>query len=322
MKINKLSDNLTPLDEGIIFGIDTENDTASDIVVEVINTSTDEVVAVIQLHNIISANLDIAPYITRLSRYAPATTRHSAFAEAPTASYKIRIDDTESDEIVVSVNCNKIGSDPAIVTTLPHSRRIARGENDEVMFSSEPKKNISAEFVADTGETLHLEYMPTSEISLLAISIEDFDSNIASLDITLYCEDEEFGKLHYTVAPPLNNATRLAWLSECGTIEQYTFPISHKVRYTTEKQSVLTSDGICSAHHKTKQTTSLCSRFESRAVIEALAKIIYAPKVWAKRENGYELVEVATTNIEHDLFGQPAFIHLDICLWQKGVALW
>ena len=191
-----------------------------------------------------------------------------------------------------------------------------------MVFASEPKKSISAEIITNTGETLHLEYLPTTEISLLAISIDDFDSDIASLDITLYCEKEEFGKLHYTVVPPLKNATRLAWLSECGTIEQYTFPISHKVKYATEKQSVLTNDGICSAHHKTKQTTSLCSRFESRAVIEALAKIICAPKVWAKHEKGYELVEVATTNIEHDLFGQPDFIHLDICLWQKGVALW
>lgn len=322
MKINKLSDNLTPLDEGIFFGIDTESDTTSEIVVEIIEATTGEVVAVQQLHNALAVKINIAPYIARLSEYAPTQTQQASFAAPPMAAYKIRIDEVESEEIIVSINRYKIGSTPALITDFPHSRRIARGENDEVMFASEPGKTIKAELVADTGETLSLEYLPTTEISTLIISLDDFDSEIGSLDATLYCEEEDFASLHYTVVPPLKNATRLAWLSECGTIEHYTFPASHKVKHSTKKQSVMTSSGICSAHHQTKLTISLCSRLEPRATIEALTKIISSPKVWVKQKGRYELVEVATTEIEYNLFGEPAFLHLDICLWQKEVAIW
>ena len=322
MKINKLSDNLTPLDEGIFFGIETESDTPSEVVVEIIEATTGKVVAVQQLHNALSAKINIAPYIARLSEYRPNQTQQTTFTEVPTAGYKIRIDDIESEEIVVSVNRHKISTMPTLITSFPHSRRIARGERDEVMFAAEQGKRIGAELVADTGEMLYVEYQPTSDISALVISLEDFDSELNTLDVTLYCEEEPFSKLHYTVVPPLKNATRLAWLSECGTIEHYTFPVSHKVKHSTEKQSVMTSSGICSTHHRTKLTISLCSRLEPRATVEALAEIISSPKVWMKRKGHYELVEVATTEMEYSLFGEPNFLHLDICLWQKEVALW
>lgn len=319
MRINKLSDNLTPLDEGVIFGINTESDSAEEIMVEVIDAVADEVVAEVRLHNAISTTINIAPYIARLSGYAPATTRYTSFAEAPVARYKIRIDEVESEEVVVSINNHKIGSTPALVSDFPTSRRLAKGENDEVLFVAEAGKIVVAELTANTGETLHLEYLPTTELSTLIISLEDFDSDIETLDVALYSEDEVFARLHYTVVPATKSATRLAWLSECGAIEQYTFPVSHQVKHSTEKQSVMTSRGVCSAHHKTKFTISLCSRFEPRATLKALAQIISSPKVWMLHKGGYELVEVATTNIEYNLFGEPSFLHLDICLWQKEV---
>ena len=101
------------------------------------------------------------------------------------------------------------------------------------------------------------------------------------------------------------------------------FNYSRTVQTTNQvDKSVMTSSGICSAHNQTKLTISLCSRLEPRAIVEALAEIISSPKVWIKRNGEYKLVEVATTEMEYSLFGEPNFLHLDICLWQKGVTLW
>ena len=209
MRINKLSDNLTPLDEGIIFGINTESDTPAEIVVEVIDADTEEVVAELRLYNTTSTTLNIAPYIARFSNYSPAHSHHTTFDEAPIARYKIRIDDVESEEVVVSVNNYEIGSAPALITNFPDLRRLAKGENDEVLFASEPGKSVVAKLTANTGETLHLEYLPTVGISRVIISLEDFDTDIDSLDVALYAENEVFAHLHYTVVPPLKTSTRL-----------------------------------------------------------------------------------------------------------------
>lgn len=322
MKIYKLSANLTPLDEGVLFGIETENDTPSELVVEIIDAATEETVATQQLHNTLTATINIAPYIAPLSDYEPIATNQCHFAEAPTARYKIRIDEIESEEVVVSVNRCKIDTMPTLITSLPRNRRIARGENDTILFASEQGKSISANIVANTGEMLYLECQPSSELTLLTLSLEAFDTTPTSLELTLCCDETTFATLHYTVVPPLKNATRLAWLSKRGTIERYTFPSPHKVEHATVKRSVMTGRGVCSSQQQTKRTLSLCSRFEPRATVEALAEIVASPKVWLEHNGTHQLVEVATTSVEYDLFGEPSFILLDIALWQKGVALW
>ena len=74
MKITKISNDFTPLSEGIFFGVNSESREPSDLVVEVVDVATDEVVAVQQLRGVIEAHVNIAPY---LNRFAERTDRKS-----------------------------------------------------------------------------------------------------------------------------------------------------------------------------------------------------------------------------------------------------
>ena len=322
MKINKLSDNFTPLHEGIFFGIDTEEESATDLVVEILERSTGEVVATQMLRKVVSAKVNIAPYVNRFAEYRPTSHHQTAFSEAPAAAYKIRIGDTESEEVIVSINRTKIGTAPALVTSLPQARRIARGENEEVIILSNKGDLICVEMEADNGEILYFEQIATSEASILSISPDEFDEEVKAFDVTLYCEGITLNTLRYTIALPTQNATRLAWISESGAIERYTFPQLSKATLSTRKQSFMTSEGLCTAHCRTKQTISLSSRFEACATIEALAQIASSPKVWMEQDNHFNLVEVTTSEISYNLFGEPSHINFNLCLWQKEVAVW
>lgn len=321
MKINKLSDNFTPLHEGIFFGIDTEEESATDLVVEILERSTGEVVATQMLRGVVSAKVNIAPYVNRFAEYRPTSRHQTTFCEAPTTAYKIRIGDTESEEVIVSINRTKIGTAPALVTSLPQTRRIARGESEEVVILSNKGDLICAEIEADNGEILYFEQIATSEASIFAISLDELDKEVKAFDVTLYCEGKTIDTLRYTVALPAQNATRLAWISESGAIERYTFPQLSKTTISTKKQSIMTSEGICTAHCRTKQTISLSSRFEASATIEALAQIASSPKVWMEHNGHYDLVEVTTSDISYNLFGEPSHISFNLCLWQKEVTL-
>ncbi len=321
MKITKFSGNFTPLNEGVFFGIDTEEEIPTDIAVEIIDVAKGEVVATQLLRNTVSATINIAPYIARMEEYAPTKHHQTTIMQAPTASYKIRVEDIESKEVVLSVNRCKVGSAPTIVTSLPNSRRIAHNENDELLIVAGKGKRIYVEMVADTGETLHLEELSSSEAIRLIISTEDFGTNIRSFDVALYCEGEKFGSLHYTVAPTTKVATRLAWISDCGTIEQYTFPLSHTAKRSADKQIVATEGGVVATRCQAKQVISLSSRYEPRATIEAIAQITSATKVWVKQGEKWDLVEVVTPHLEYNLFGEPSHLSLDVCLWQKEVML-
>ena len=128
--------------------------------------------------------------------------------------------------------------------------------------------------------------------------------------------------MRYSVKPQRKGATRMAWISDSGAIEYYTFPLSHKTSHSVEKQAVLTHEGFCSVRGRSRETNSLSSRFEPSATIAALAQITSAPKVWLERNGAYELVEVETYELEYNLFGEPSQVILNVCRWQKEVALW
>ena len=321
MKINKLSDNFTPLSEGIYFGIETEEETPTDLIVEILELSTGEVVATQLLRNVLSATVNIAPYMEHFVQRAPSSHRQTAFSEAPTAGYKIRIDGIESEEIIVSINRCKIDTTPSLITSFPKRRRIACGESDEVVIISGKGNKIYAEIESESGEMLNYEYLPTSEASILTISPDDFEREAKAFDMVIYCAGKVLGTLCYVVTQPLKSAVRLAWISESGAIERYTFPTSYKSTLSTEKRSIMTNEGLCTAHCRAKQIISLCSRFESCTTIEALAQIATSPRVWIEHNGHYQPIEVTSPEINYNIFGEPSHIHFNICLWQKEVAL-
>lgn len=322
MKITKLSNNFTPLRKGIFFNIDTEGSEPQNILVEIIDSTTSEVIATQQLREITSARVNIAPYLAQFEDNRPMQSFCIAFSEAPSAHYKVRVDSVESEVVTVSVNNIEVGYVPAIISTMPNSRRISHGECDEVLIISEVGRKIYAEITADTGEQLCIEHLATSGANILAISTEDFGADIHTLEVVLYCEDEVFGSLHYLVYPPIKTATRLAWLSDNGSIERYSFPVTHKVKSEIEKRTIITTEGVQATQCRTTQRLSLASRFEPSDTITAIAQIASSTRVWRERGSGLERVEVTTHSVEQNLFDKPDCLCVDICTLNEEERVW
>lgn len=321
MRITKLSENFSPIHEGIFFDIDTESSTPENLTVEIIDTRSREVIATQLLREVTSAKVNIAPYMARLNEYAPTSHKQTTFTAAPSQGYRIRINNIESEEICVSVNHKKIAATPSFISSQPLSRRISYGKSDELLIFAPTGGRLSVEITANNGESIHVEHLATSDVTTLAISTGDFGSDIRSLEATLYCNGVAFGTLCYIVSRPLKTATHLAWISESGAIEQYTFPSSHKSKKSVSRQLLSTSNGVISTRCNTKESITVCSRFEPRATIESLAQIVSAPKVWMERESGFELVEVVSPTIDYNIFNEPDCIHFELCSERKEVSL-
>ena len=322
MKITKLSNNFTPLRKGIFFNIDTEESAPKNIIVEIIDLISSEVIATQQLREVTSAEVNIAPYLARLEDNRPMQSFCTAFSEAPYARYKIRVDNTESEAVTVSINNIEIGDMPTIISTMPNSRRISYGEGDEVLIISGKKSTICAKITSDTGECINLEHHTTIGANVLTVSTENFDTEIRSLEVVLSCDNKVFGTLHYRVSPPIKTATRLAWLSDKGSIERYSFPITHKVKNEVEKRTIITTEGVQSVHCRTKQKLSLASRFEPSDTISALAQIASSTKVWIERGRELERAEVTTLSVEQNLFNKPDCLCIDICTLNEEERIW
>ena len=304
MKLTKISKDFTPLDVGIIFGIDTESDTPNNLQVEIVESLSGEVVATQQLRQVCQAELNIAPYIERFAERTPSQRPYTTFTDAPTATHHIRIGDATSHSTTTSVNRVQVAT-PALVSAMPHLRTIPQGGHDEVMILADEGALISANITTDKGEELSLDYTSPTGAVLLTLATADFALECRTIEVALSCDGSQIGQLRYNIAPNRKSAVRLAWISEQGTIERYTFP------------------ALTSATHKADEhTVTLQSHYEPRATIDALAQIVAAPKVWIERNSSYREVEVATSTIDYNLFGEPDSIAIALSVKRGEEVLW
>lgn len=304
MKLIQISENFTPLDDGVLFSVNAESEAPADIRLDIVDSVSGMVVATQQLREVRRAKVNIAPYIERFAERTPSHYPYTSFSEAPTAIHHIRVDEICSYSVITSVNRVQVTT-PTLLTAMPRQRCIAYGESDEVMIFAEEGALISATVTTDWGEELSLDYTSTSGAAIFTLASADFDTECRKIDVTIACNGTPLGSLRYNLAPRHKCALRLAWISERGTIERYTFPTPVSV---TRKGD--------------ERTVTIQSHYEPRAVVEALAQIVASPKVWVERNGSFCEVKVATSTLEYTLFGEPDSIALTLLAEGGEEALW
>lgn len=316
MILKTISPDFTPRNHALRFGIDSESDTAEDVVVEVVDVESDSTIARQRLRQVTTAEVNIAPYTRAFVLHKPSQESHTSFKEAPSALYAIRSEDCQSEPLRISVN-RRVKNPPTLVTSMPLNRNIAYGERDELFLLVNPDDHLRAYIEGDSGEELTLDYTTATGATILSISTEDFASNIGTLDVEIVCNGEWLTTLHYQVARSSRNSVRLAWISGEGSIERYTFPTILKSRRKSEKRTILMGDEQRVVASTTEQSRELNSRYEPRRTIEALIEIISSTKVWIECNDNLQEVEVLTSVTDHNLLGEPDSVRLTIRQWRR-----
>lgn len=319
MKLIKKSQNFTPLHQGLLFGIDTEAALPSDLMVEIVDTSSSEVIATQQLRGVVSAEVNVVPYLKRFTEYQP-TLSTTGFEDAPTRACAIRVGENMSEKLLVSINKSS-QSMPAIVTTMPDTRRISPGESDELLLFVEAGDNLVANIETDTGETLTIDYTTVSGAVVFAIFADDFDSDSSTIAVEILRNGEHLTSLLYTLHALYKGGCRLAWISDEGAIERYTFPIVAKRTKKSDKLYIGSGEHRRMVRSSSETEISLLSRYEPSAVIEPLTRIISSERVWIEHLGRCREVTVVTSAIDSNLFGEPDRIELVISEWSRGEAM-
>lgn len=310
MKLRKISPNFTPLHQGLFFGIESETEEPTDIVVEIIDVTSGEVIAVQQLRSVISAEINIAPYLEQFAEYTPSrgSTR---FEDAPIRACAIRVGEEQSETLLVSIN-KSLYSEPAVITTMPQHRHIELDETDELLLLIEADDRLVATIETDIGDNLTIAYTTATGAVILAISANDFDSDLHSLDVKIWRNGDHLASLHYTKRTRHKRECRLAWISMEGSIERYTFPIVAKRELKSDKLHIGSGNDRRVVRSSLESRLSLISRYEPYATIEAISQVIASPRVWIEQtESSHEAI-ILTSSVDYDLFGKPTCIALEI----------
>ncbi len=316
MKVTKITNDFAPRNRAICFGIETELDEPCNVEVEVVNVEANTTLARQIIREVTSATVNIAPYTKPFAEYTPSLHHETSFEEAPTASYTIRVDDIDAEPIRLTVNCEE-QSLPSLVSTMPTKRTIAYGERDELLLLANAGDTFATIIKTDTGEELSLDYTTQTGAAILSLSTEDFGSDVRTLEVTILCNDSHLNVLHYNVVASRKGAIRLAWISSKGSIERYTFPAVTKSQRKSEKESHTTLAGRRVTSSNTESSLTLVSRYEPRSTIKALADIISTTKVWIEGEDVCHEVEVRSSTVDTNLFGEPDSTVIELTEWRR-----
>ncbi len=280
-----------------------ESSESADLDFYINNVAEDYTIGVKKFYSTTYAMMNIAS-IVRPAVYPTPKLREQGFIdtdEIGLARVTVRCGDTTTAERQFTLSRQRENS-VGLVSALPSQRFISVGEVDVVRFVVDPTARLYVDVtytIADDNLDARKPYIDSeravesftrSEVThstdpdgcyvvdfqFVAHLINDDWSQSDSYNLQM-CEsvsvvarqsDVEIGRVEYSVIPKPDGAMRLAWLSDRGTIEHYTFP-------------VVKSYSVDSSFQKSYTLTSAYESFEVRC---ALAQIAGAKRLWVATE--------------------------------------
>ena len=240
--------------------------------------------------------IDIAPMLRHLARYGPERGP-TGFCEASDRTLTLQVEAADQEMTIISERRTFLFAmrpveAPALITSLPTRRRIAPDGYDELtLFDPEPQRIT---VIAHQRGILVPRSYESEEggLQLFRLSAADFEGADSLEVITSHC-----GTLYYTLTPRTYAPLRLAWRTDQGSIEHYTFFSSEQQKIITTKQQIYTADGYRTTRSTTERQLLLHAHPESAAVGEALGELLSAEAVWLATREGYRPVDVVTREL-------------------------
>ena len=301
MKIEYSPNDYTPVEEGLCFGFSTESEEPTDVEVEVVNADTEEVVAVKLLRQVVSGEVNIAPYVERFSERAPQL-----------------VGEVESESVAVSpIRCGF--SAPALLTTMPPRRKIFCDGCDELLFAVQDNTDVEVIITPNVGAVKSLSYKAASGVVRLLLTPSEFGQDAKRIYVQIKLNAQELCCVEYEVLQRRGRSLCVAWESECGSVERYIFPMTYALRNEVTKQRVGDGNNLNAVAITRSKIVRAMSNYEPRNVVAALSEIIASPKVWFEYDGRWHKVDVVTSEECYNLFGEPDFVELDLRVESRRV---
>lgn len=304
--INSQPRDLTPINEGVIFEV--ESDEVADFTIDIVDAITEKVVGTKVIKGVQYAKVDIAPYIENMVSVAPSWAENCQLKDIDAASYYISVA-TEDDSAVsepIMVSCNR---DAVVINDIyseqAAERTIGYGECDDICFVSLPNATIVAKVTSSTGQQRSIELHSKTGISQLHISTAEFSRGAEWLKIELFVDDNLEQSMRYTIVPRYGGAVRVVWLSEGGMPERFTLPATLSKSRVVERKSLFTNK-IMGEMVSCKSVNRIVLRSQLLTESEAdfLSTILCSPRVWLELADGVVEAKPLETEMVTSSFGR------------------
>ena len=206
----------------------------------------------------------------------------------------------------------------ALLTTLPTERLLAPDESDELLFLSGTPQPLHVVVTGRDGSvTADTHIVPGSGLFRFTLRGADF----ATADHILI-DGTPTGTIRYTMLPAPEGACRLAWLSERGSLEQYTFPLVERVACRVTKNRSYGAEGYTVQRAESEEQIQLRSALEGDEMLSALRGLLTAEQVWMRTAEGFVRVDVLSEEADIHRHGILSSLALTIRPTLKNTTLW
>lgn len=260
------------------------NETAEDVVVQIIDSRSSEVIGVKKLYSCDNFSLDIAPLIFDSMLPQPRVVSNTLLDVVSSSGFPkiaLKVGSTTTAASGFTYATEQVEA-PSVLTTMPQQRMLYAGEFDSIWVTS--TEGLMGTFTvkgysSDDGSLKVSEGYSCGSSDLGAIlhlCADAYNSTCDSLIVSYLEGGEAVKTINYTLLPEPSSGYRLAWISSSGSIESYTFPIVSDISRSS-------SGKLCK---------TLRSAYGSREEIEALSEITNSLVTWRVDEDGYTQISV------------------------------
>lgn len=324
MKFTSIPEAYSSFRESLTYAFDTES-AAHDVEVQIIDATTNEVIALKRLYGISAGEIDIAPYLERRVRPTLPSKVEQSGAIDPQQSVKVKVavEGTESATrtfITAKIDCEKPFQ--SLMTQIGQ-RTMACDEFDIITWFAQP--GVAVEVVVEAfgkgNETLTI--TPAGEgVQAVAVTPLDFMNIPAEMRVSVRANGETECVVHYDIKPNLRGARRVAWLNRHLAAELYTFPLRKSVLVKSARKCMESIWGKEASSLECENELKLLSAYEPQAQIEALAEILAAKHLWLVEGGVPQRIDLLTERVMAAKCGEMGMVELDIRAAEEGVRLW
>lgn len=275
-----------------------------DFTFKIFENQTDKLLGVKKFYQTTTVQLNIAPHIRPFA--IPNIELHEMGFVTPyrqgNVSVYVTVDDNSAASGVRQFSISRGAIEtPGLVTSLPSVRSISAGESELLQICCESngvvtvevkeyltpyersyeKPYLEGEFVEELVDS-HSYSSSVADGKLLLFNYVarsnrgSSEQSVERAVVTVTQGSAVLAEVAYHIVEPMADAVRVAWLSESGSVEHYTFPV---VKSLSLGEDFLT-------------TLELVSAFEGYAVRVALAEIVRSSRVWVLADGEYVAASV------------------------------
>ena len=322
MKFTTIPEAYSSFNSPLVYEFESEQE-AKDLLVEITDLATNEVIGRKKLYAATAGSIDIAPYLRRRAiATLPQNIAECGIVEMGTQiKVRVTVDGTASSSR--NFIAAKVAPDThyRLLTHQLAQRTMARDEFDLIAYFAMPDAVVEVVVEATGKEKQSLSLEASGGHRVIALTAASFDSATEDLKVKIIIDGEEVSVIDYEIKPNLKGARRIAWMNSDFSPEVYTFPLRKSILVEAARKRIATLWGSEAAEVEHYNQLKLLSAYEPESQIEALQEILCSPKVWLVTGSTVENIDLRTERMLHANSEGMGIVELDIRSAQEGVRL-